>query len=112
MVSSHNTILFMRIKKGDTVSIMVGKDSGKTGKVLVVYPDDRRVLVEGLNMYKKHIRPRQQGQKGQLVDTARPVPDSNVMIVCGSCHKMTRVAYRIDAGQKKSRVCKKCKAVL
>jgi len=68
----------MHIKKGDTVKIMTGKDKGKTGKVLKAYPRDGKVLVEGVNMYKKHERARKEGQKGQVVERAVPIQASNV----------------------------------
>ena len=71
-------ITTMHIKKGDTVKIMTGKDKGKTGKVLKAYPRDGKVLVEGVNMYKKHERARKEGQKGQVVERAVPIQASNV----------------------------------
>ncbi len=68
----------MHIKKGDTVKILTGKDKGKTGKVLKAYPRENKVLVEGVNMYKKHERARKEGQKGQVVERAMPLQASNV----------------------------------
>lgn len=99
----------MKIHKGDTIKIMVGKDKGKTGKILKVIPKDRRVLVEGLNLYKKHVRPKTQGEKGQTVMVPRPVNISNIMIVCSSCGRPVRVGYRVD-NKDKIRICKKCNA--
>ena len=69
----------MHIKKGDTVKILTGKDKGKTGKVLKAFPKENKVLVEGVNIYKKHERARKEGQKGQVVERAVPIQVSNVM---------------------------------
>lgn len=98
----------MKIKKGDTVKITVGKDSGKTGKVLGVDSKKNAILVEGLNLAKKHRRPKKQGEKGEIVMVARPLDISKVMLVCPNCKKTTRVGYETFA-DKKNRYCKKCK---
>ena len=100
-----------KIKKGDTVQFITGKDKGKSGKVIHISEKEGRLTVEGLHMFKKHVRPRREGEKGEVVSLARPVPISNVMIVCPSCHKPTRVGYRTN-GETKARECKKCKAAL
>lgn len=99
----------MNIKKGDTVKILSGKDRGKTGTVLKVFPDDGRVSVEGLNLYKKRVRPKRQGQKGETVLVPRPFPVSKAKLVCSACKEAVRVGYRVD-GARKVRYCKKCKA--
>lgn len=99
----------MKIKKGDTIKIMVGKDKGKTGKVLKVFPKDGFVLVDGLNLYKKNVKPKQQGEKGQIVLVPRRINSSNIMMVCSSCGRSVRVGYRIS-DKDKIRVCKKCNA--
>ena len=101
----------MKIKKNDIVKVITGKEKGKTGKVLKVIPSHGKVLIEGLNMYKKRVRPRRQTEKGQVISTARPLDISNVMIVCQSCHQTTRIGRRIEAAAKK-RYCKKCNALL
>jgi large subunit ribosomal protein L24 len=101
----------MFIKKGDTVKIISGKDKGKTGKVLKVLPAKGKILIEGLNLYKKHVRPKRQREKGQVVVVPRPVDASNVMLVCANCGKAIRVGFRFDGG-KKLRVCKRCGANL
>lgn len=101
----------MKIKKGDNVVMLGGKDKGKTGKVLVVLPENNRLLVEGLNMMKKHLKARQQGQKGQIVSKERAISVASVALVCKSCGKPTRVGFSLD-GKTKSRVCKKCKATI
>ncbi len=101
----------MKIKKGDTVQFITGKDKGKSGKVTHVFKKEEKLTVEGLHMFKKHVRPRRQGEKGEVVSLARPVPVSNVMIVCPSCHTPTRIGYR-TSGEAKVRECKKCKAAI
>ncbi len=101
----------MKIHKGDTIKIISGKDKGKTGKVLKVLIKKNKVLVDGLNLYKKHVRPKNQGEKGEVVSVPRPMDVSNVMIFCSSCGKAVKVGYRLDAG-KKTRMCKKCGAAV
>lgn len=101
----------MNIKKGNNVQIMVGKDRGKRGKVLKVDVKNGRILVQGLNMYKKHQRPKKQGEKGEIISISRYLDASNAMIVCGSCEKPARTGYRTE-GEVKSRYCKKCQAIL
>ena len=99
----------MRIKKGDTVKIIQGKEKGKTGKVLSVMPQEQRVLVEGINLYKKNVKPRKQGEKGQIITIPRSMNASNVMVVCPACGKTTRVAAMVEKDTK-TRSCKKCGA--
>lgn len=99
-----------KIKKGDTVKITTGKDKGQTGKVLKVLFDGKKVIVENLNLYTRHLKAsgNQPGQKTQL---PRPLPTSNVALICPACKKATRVGF--DATQKpKVRVCKKCGQVI
>ena len=105
----------MNIKKGDKVIILVGKDKGKTGKVLQVFPRRERVSVEGLNLLIKHMRPRREGEKGQRIEFPAPLNISNLMLICPKCNKPSRVSYKIskgDKGSKKFRVCKKCEQVV
>lgn len=101
----------MKIKKGDTVKIITGKDAGKTGKVIKAFPRRNKIIIEGLNLYKKHRRPRREGEQGEIIKIARPIDVSNAMIVCSSCKKTTRVGFKQE-GDKKMRVCKKCNAIL
>lgn len=86
-----------------------GKDRGKTGKVMFAFPGEGKVVIEGLNTVVRHLRPKKQGQKGQIVHKERAVDISNVMLICKSCGKPTRVGHKVD-GKKKLRVCKKCGA--
>jgi len=94
----------MKLKKGDQVKIISGKERGKS-----VFPEASRITVEGINLYKKRIRPKQQGQKGETVLVARPFAASNAMIVCSNCKKQTRVGFKAE-GNQKMRICKKCGA--
>jgi large subunit ribosomal protein L24 len=101
----------MKIKINDKVKILNGKDKGKTGKVIQVFPNNERVVVEGLNQMKKHMRPRKQGEKGQVIELASPLHISNVILICPKCSRETRVGFKMEAG-KKTRVCKKCKETI
>jgi len=98
----------MKVKKGDSVLIIAGKDKGRTGKIMKALPKDLKVLVEGINLKKKHVRPKRDGEKGQVVEIPAALDVSNVKIVCPKCGKATRVGYTIEKDIKK-RVCKKCK---
>lgn len=100
-----------RIKTGDMVRILLGKDRGKKGKVLAVYPQLQRAVVEGLNMIKKHVKPRRGNEKGQRVVIAAPIDISNLQLVCPKCKKGTRIGRRFE-GEEKVRVCKKCDSVI
>lgn len=97
----------LKIKKSDQVYIARGKDTGKTGRVIKVFPETDRLTVEGLNLFKKKVRPTRQGQKGETVSVPRPLHISNVMVVCPGCRKPARVGFRQE-GEKKVRYCKKC----
>lgn len=101
----------MHIRKGDNVKMLVGKDRGKTGKVLHVNTKTLRVTIEGLNTAKRHMKPKKQGQKGEIVTIPRSTNISNVAIVCGNCKKNARIQYRAD-GKSKVRVCAKCDVAL
>lgn len=101
----------IKIKKGDLVKVLLGKDRNKTGKILSVLTAKNRVLVEGVNLYKKHVRPKRQGEKGQIVELPRSLAIANVALVCGSCGKAVRVGYRLEK-DKKVRFCKKCQAII
>jgi large subunit ribosomal protein L24 len=99
------------IKKNDNVVVLQGKDKGKKAKVLQVFPDEDKVVLEGVNVFKKHQRARKQGQKGQMISVERPLHISNVQLVCATCSKPTRVGHGMN-GDKKVRVCKKCQAFI
>jgi len=97
----------MKVKKGDTVLVITGKDKGRIGKVFKALPKEAGILVEGLNLRKKHVRAKKQGEKGQIVNISAAMDISNVKIICPKCGKAARVGYKIEKG-KKARVCKKC----
>jgi len=96
----------MKIKKDDNVIVIAGKDKGKKGKVTKTIPELNKVVVEGINLKKKHQRPRRENEKGQLIEIASPLDASNVQIVDSKTKKGTRVGYKINAG-KKVRIAKK-----
>ena len=99
----------MRIKKGDNVRVLSGKDRGKTGKVIKVYPSVNRVIVENINLVKKHKKSRQSNEQSERITMPAPISLSNVLLICPKCSKVTRTGAKIVAG-KKVRVCKKCEA--
>ena len=101
----------MKIKKGDNVLITAGKDKGRTGKIIKAMPKSLKVLVEGINLKKKHVRPKREGEKGQVVEIPAAMDVSNLKMICPKCGKATRVGYKIE-GEVKSRICKKCKQVI
>ena len=97
----------MKIKKNDQVLITAGKDKGKKGKVLDVFGSTEKLIVENINLVKKHRRPRKQGEKGQVIQIPKPLHLSNVKLICPKCGEASRVGYKLtEAG--KFRVCKKC----
>ena len=102
----------MKIKKGDKVKILAGKDKGKTGKVLQVFIERNKISVEGINLLFKNMRPKKQGEKGQRIQFPAPLAISNVALVCPKCNKITRVGYKVLENKKKVRTCKKCKEII
>jgi large subunit ribosomal protein L24 len=101
----------MKIRKGDEVQVLAGKDVGKTGVVTRVINAADRVIVDGVNMVKKHQRATKATMQGGIIDKEMPIHVSNVGIVCGKCKKATRIGFRFD-GDSKIRVCRKCGADL
>jgi len=101
-----------KIKKNDIVQIIKGKDKGKKGKVLNVIENGERVLVEGLNLAKKHKRQSSQDQKGGIISIEMPLAISNLMVFCKSCSKPSRVGFNISKDKTKVRFCKSCKEAL
>lgn len=100
-------IMKCKIKKGDLVLVIQGKDRTRTGKVLKVFLAAHKVLVDGINLVKRHQRPRQQGKKGEIIEKPAAIDISNVKLVCGQCGKASRAGYRL-AAEAKVRICKKC----
>ena len=102
----------MKIRKGDTVLVIAGKDRGKKGKVRFAYPKDERVLVEGINFIKKHSRVAGQARQAGIIEREAPINVSNLMLLCSKCNHPTRIGSRFLEGRKKARVCRVCKEVI
>ena len=101
----------MKIKTNDNVKVMSGKDAGKTGKVIQVFPKEEKVVVEGVHIMKKNIKANKKGEKGQQIELSAPLHVSKLMLICPKCSRETRVGYRLEANDKK-RVCRKCKELI
>ena len=93
------------------VLVLSGKDKGKTGKVTQAFPKEKKVVVEGVNIIKKHLRTRTQGQKGQILELSAPMTVSKVALLCPHCEKGVRVGFKVD-GESKTRICRKCNNAL
>ncbi|OGK25100.1 50S ribosomal protein L24 [Candidatus Roizmanbacteria bacterium RIFCSPLOWO2_01_FULL_37_13] len=98
----------MKIKKGDKVKVIAGKDKGREAVVERVYPKGKKLLIQGINIYKKHIKKNEKMPQGGVVEVPRPLDSAKVMLICPKCGKTTRLGYEI-AKDRKYRVCKKCK---
>ena len=99
----------MKLKKGDEVKIVRGKDKGKSGKIERVFPKVDKVLVNGVNQFKRHLKKRSENSQSEIMTLTKPLTVTNVALVCPKCHLTTRVAYKIEKGGK-VRICSKCKA--
>lgn len=97
----------MKIKKGDNVRILNGKDRGKSGSVEFVFPENHQVVVKGIHLLKKNLKPSQKNPKGGIIDINKKINVSNVMLLCPNCGKTTRIMSQISSG-KKIRICGKC----
>lgn len=102
----------LHVKKDDTVAILAGKDKGKTGKILKVLTDKERVVVENINMVKRHTRPNQQNSEGGILEKEASVEISNVQLVCSSCNTAARTGMRTLDDGSKVRFCKKCNEIV
>ncbi|HEY5531057.1 MAG TPA: 50S ribosomal protein L24 [Candidatus Anoxymicrobiaceae bacterium] len=98
----------LHIRKGDTVQVTKGKDAGKRGKILKVDPVKKRIVVEGVNRAKKHMRPSQANPQGGVVDWELWMDASNVMLVCSGCERPTRINRQRSGGKSFTRICKRC----
>jgi len=101
----------MKIRRNDSVLVIAGKDRGKTGKVLRALPRENRVVVEGVNMIKKHVRPRPGVAQAGIITTEAPIHVSNVMLLCTKCQRPTRVGFHFME-DRKVRICKRCGEVI
>ncbi len=99
----------MKIRKGDTVKVLSGNDKGKTGEVLDVIPKTNKIVVKGINIRKKHIKPRKQGEEGGIIPVECAIHAAKVNVVCPKCGKAARIGYSVEKDEK-VRVCKKCGA--
>lgn len=102
----------MKIKKGDKVKVLAGKDKGKTGKVLQIFNQRDKISIEGINLLFKNMRPKKQKEKGQKIQFPAPLAISNVALVCPKCNRATRISYKTLENKKRIRVCKKCKDII
>ncbi len=99
----------MNIKKGDTIQVLSGNDKGKTGEVIEVMPKDGKIIAKGINVRKKHVKPRKKGEEGGILSEECAINACKVNVVCPKCKKPTRIGYTIEKDEK-VRVCKKCGA--
>jgi large subunit ribosomal protein L24 len=97
----------MKLQKNDEVKVLRGKDAGKTGKLEKVYTKEMKVVVTGVNQYKRHVKARSQGQQSEIITITKPLPVSQVALVCPKCKQQTRVGYTVEK-DKKVRICRKC----
>ncbi len=102
----------LRVKKEDTVLVIAGKEKGKKGRVLAVLPSKERVIVEKINIIKRHMKPNRKYTQGGIIEKEAPIHISNVMLLCPKCNKPTRIGNRLLESGKKVRVCKKCQEVI
>ncbi len=98
----------LKIRKGDKVRVLTGKDRGKSGNVTRVLPTAGKVIVDGVNVAKKHQKATRATMQGGIIDKDMPIPVANVALICPACGKPTRVGYRVEADGTKTRTCKKC----
>ncbi len=107
----------VKIKAGDKVKVIAGKDKGKKGKVLQIFPLKSKASVEGINLAIKHMRPKKQGEKGQKIEFPAPLAVSNLLLICPKCNRPTRIKYKFlekseNIKNKKLRMCSKCKELI
>ena len=101
----------LKVKKGDTVQVLSGNDKAKTGEVLEVLPKAEKIIVKGVNVRKKHVKPRKQGEESGIIPVECPIHMSKVNVVCPKCGKATRIGFKVEKDQK-VRVCKKCGQII
>lgn len=102
----------MKIKKQDKVIVTAGKDKGRMGIVEKVFPKEFKVLVGGINLYKKHLKPRGEGKPGGIIEIPRPISVAKIALICPKCNQPTRVGWQLTKEKEKLRICKKCKNVI
>ena len=97
----------MKLKKNDEIIVVKGKDKGKKGKIEKVITKEDKVLIPGINLYKRHFKSRFQDKPSEIIEITKPLPVSNVSFICPNCHKESRIGYKMD-NKEKIRICKKC----
>ncbi|MBI1982199.1 MAG: 50S ribosomal protein L24 [Candidatus Levybacteria bacterium] len=100
-----------KLLKGDEVKIVAGKDKGKTGKIEKVFTKESRVLISGVNQYKRHLKARSQTQPSEIITVTKPLPLANIQLVCPKCHLLTRIGFMLE-NKKKLRICRKCQQTI
>jgi len=101
-----------KIRKNDTVRVIAGKDKGKSGKIITVFPGKGRALVQGINFIKKHAKRTREDQQGGIIQMESSMSVSNLMVVCQKCNKTTRIGFSTLTDGTKTRICKKCKELI
>lgn len=101
----------MKLKKGDEVKIIRGKDKGKIGKIEKVFSKTKRVVIAGVNLYKRHLKTRSQSQPSEIITLTKPIALANLVLICSKCHLPTRIGFDMK-GNEKLRVCKKCRQAI
>ncbi|MBI4402127.1 MAG: 50S ribosomal protein L24 [Nitrospirae bacterium] len=109
---SQQAVEKAKIKKGDTVMVIAGKERGKTGKVLSLHLADGKLIVEKLNIIKRHTKPSQKTRQGGILEREAPLALSNVMLFCANCQKPVRLGIKALEGGRRVRICKKCKEIV
>ena len=102
----------MKIKKGDKVKIIKGKDKGKEGNVVIAFPQENKILVEGVNVYKKHRKAQGEKNPGGIFEITKPIKVENVMVICPKCVQSVRIGYKMEKNKDKVRICKQCKEII
>ena len=102
----------MKLKKGDQVIVTRGQDKGRKGKIEKIFPKINKVLLPGINLYKKHVKPQGEGKPGGVVEVVKPLPVANVAFLCPQCHQATRVGFQLAKTGEKKRLCKKCGKII
>lgn len=101
----------MKIQKGDNVKIIVGRDQGKTGLIEYVFPNENKIIVKGIHLLKKHVKPSKKNPSGGIIDISKKIDVSNVMIICPNCGKLSRINF-INSKNVKTKICSRCKKSL
>lgn len=101
-----------KLQKGDQIQVLAGKDRGKKGKIDRVFPKKRQVLVNNLNIFKKHVRSQGEKKPGGIMEIAKPLPVAKVALVCPGCKRLTRVGFKMGKDKNKKRICRKCGQII